>query len=235
MCSLALGLTGMGPSRDSSTARQGCCRISAAAVAAVLLLAVPLASYAIERTVVVVPLGHVDKALLDVAAQAIESTLNVRVRIDPEREMPNAALYTPRGRYRAERILAAVDASLPEGAWKVVAMTDAEISTTKGAVPDWRVGGLGSIGGPSCVVSTWIDVRHSKTREVLHRRLADLVVHELGHALGLDHCPVAGCVMRDAKGKILETADSSTGELCSQCRKRLGAQMVRGAADARKE
>ncbi len=81
--------------------------------------------------------------------------------------------------------------------------------------------GQGSIGGNTCVVSTFIYRKHSKTRAALRRRVGDLAVHEFGHTLGLDHCPSAGCVMRDAKGKALKSADTSSGLFCALCRKTL--------------
>ena len=84
----------------------------------------------------------------------------------------------------SEKLLDALDARPPRDAWKVIALTEAEISTTKGSIPDWGIGGLGSIDGPSCVVSLYLLRKHSKTREALARRLADLAVHELGHTPG---------------------------------------------------
>jgi archaemetzincin len=42
-------------------------------------------------------------------------------------------------------------------------------------------------------------------------------VHEFGHTLGLDHCEHKGCVMSDAKGKALKSADESSGRYCSKC------------------
>jgi predicted Zn-dependent protease len=53
---------------------------------------------------------------------------------------------------------------------------------------------------------------------VLERRFADVTVHELGHTLGKDHCPVAGCRMSDAGGKAMASADASKGRYCETCR-----------------
>ncbi len=51
-------------------------------------------------------------------------------------------------------------------------------------------------------------------------RLVKVVNHELGHTLGLPHCPSAGCLMEDAKGTIV-TVDNETGAFCDGCKKKL--------------
>jgi archaemetzincin len=131
--------------------------------------------------------------------------------------------FEPRKRWRAEKILDAMAAEPPAGAWKVVAVTSAESSTTKDEYPDWRIAGLGSLDGQNCVLSTWIYRKHFDDQKTYDRRLADLTVHEFGHTLGLDHCETDACVMRDAMGKALESADTSTSQYCDKCRKQVGA------------
>jgi archaemetzincin len=196
------------------------------ALAAVMVLALP--AFAAEpaaasgRVVAIVPFGEVDDALLRVAAESIRSRVRAEVRIDPVRPLPPEAWYAPRKRWRAEKLLAALEADPPPGAWRTVGLTRAEISTTKPPHVDWRIGGLGLLAGRSSVVSTWIFERHSRTAEILRRRLDDLVAHEFGHTLGLDHCATERCMMRDAEGKILRSVDSSTGRYCDRCRATVG-------------
>ncbi|MFY0523319.1 hypothetical protein ACN28I_09095 [Archangium gephyra] len=139
--------------------------------------------------------------------------MKVRIRIDPSRELPKEAWYAPRQRWRADRLLDWLDENPPKDAWKVVAVTEAEISATKGNIVDWGIAGLGSLGGPSCVVSAHIYKKHSKTKEALLRRLGDMAVHEFGHTLGFPHCEEKGCVMADAKGKAISSADAKLGAL----------------------
>lgn len=184
-----------------------------------VLLSASLASAADvpKRVVAIVPLGPVKQEYLERVAREIQARVDVDVRIEPQRELPEEAFYKPRKRWRAEKLLDALDANVPAGAWKVVGVTEAEISTTKGDIFDWGIAGLGNIGGTSCVLSSFIYKRHSKTEQVLLRRLGDLAVHEFGHTLGFPHCEVRGCVMADAKGKALKSADESSGQYCAQC------------------
>ncbi|MBZ4418081.1 archaemetzincin [Myxococcus sp. RHSTA-1-4] len=170
-----------------------------------------------EPVVAILPFGKVSPEVLERVARELQARMRVQVRFEPQRELPKEAFHAPRRRWRAEKLLEAIDADPPKGAWKVVAVTEAEISTTKEDIPDWGIAGLGSMSGLSCVVSTHIYRKHSKTREALLRRVGDLVVHEFGHTLGFDHCETEGCVMADAKGKAIKSADRSTGHYCARC------------------
>ncbi|HEY8207710.1 MAG TPA: hypothetical protein VIG99_09535 [Myxococcaceae bacterium] len=202
------------------------------ALLAALTLGAAPADLSTPPTVVLVPLGEVDGAALQAIRDGIAARARVTVRIDPVRPLPQEAYYAPRKRWRAEKILDALDANPPKDAWKVVAVTAAEISTTKGDIKDWGIGGLGNIGGLSCVVSTFLVRKHTPRANAAKyaRRMGELGVHEFGHTLGLDHCPVPGCVMSDAQGKLIRSLDSSSGEYCGQCRHQLQDGLLQIAA-----
>ena len=55
--------------------------------------------------------------------------------------------------------------------------------------------------------------------ELIAAGLKQVVMHEIGHTLGLDHCPNYGCLMEDARGTVL-TVDREY-DLCGDCRQRL--------------
>ena len=185
---------------------------------ALALLLVPLWAGAVEERVVrLVPLGDVEPGLLSAVGEAISARVNAKVEIAPREELPVDALYKPRKRWRAEKLLEFLE-SKSNGAWKVVGVTNQEISTTKGKILDWGIAGLGTIGGRSCVVSAYLYKKYSKTQPVMLRRFADCAVHELGHTLGMPHCESKGCVMADAKGNAIKSSDESSGEYCEPCR-----------------
>ena len=93
---------------------------------------------------------------------------------------------------------------------KIVGITSKDISTTKGKNPDHGVMGLGSMGGKSCMISTF------RLKKGSNEQLFKTVIHELGHNFGLDHCPVKTCFMRDAEGK--NPLDQEK-EFCTGCKK----------------
>ncbi len=171
-----------------------------------------------RRVIAVVPMGKVDAQRLALVAEALRGAYDADTRIEPSRELPPDAYWAPRKRWRAEKLLRSVERDFPEGAWKAVLVTEAEISTTKEKIEDWGIGGLGIIGGRTCVVSTFLIRRHSPERAKLDERLRKLAVHELGHTLGLDHCDVFACVMRDARGKLISSLDGTQETFCGRCR-----------------
>jgi len=174
-----------------------------------------------ELTVCLQPLGPHDKRLLAPAAAGIRYVFGFEVRTLDKVDLPRAAYYPPRKRYRAEKLLDFLDEKVvpDSGCDWVVGFTKVDISTTKDDKKDWGILGLGTIGGPSAVVSSF-RMRRKVTRRVLEQRTVKVVNHELGHALGLEHYNKAGCVMHDALGTV-KTVDTEDGVLCERSRDRI--------------
>ena len=150
--------------------------------------------------------------------RGIEHLYGFEVRVLAPRRLPRSAWYAPRKRYRAEKLLAYLDAHVQpdSGCDLVMGYTGSDISTTKEQVVDWGILGLAWIGGPSGVVSTY-RVGRRVSRRVMAMRAVKVMNHELGHALGLDHHDVTGCLMEDAGGTV-RTVDREDGLLCDESR-----------------
>jgi archaemetzincin len=131
-------------------------------------------------------------------------------------ELPASAYYPPRRRYRAERLLSYLNTRLPAGGGRILGLTGADISTTKDAHPDWGVLGLGELPGTATVISAFRCRKRARGPEHARQRLAKVAVHEIGHTLGLDHCPTVGCLMEDAGGKV--TTCDREYDFCARCR-----------------
>ncbi len=171
------------------------------------------------------PLGPNDGQMLVAARRGIARLLGLTVRDLSPQPLPVAAYYPPRKRYRAEKLLGYLEQYVRprSGCDHVLGMTSADISKTKGDAPDWGIFGLGEMPGTVAVVSTFrLGGRHA-TRRQIAIRVVKVVNHELGHNLGLDHCPGRGCLMQDARGAI-KTVDEEAGLLCQACRSRLRAR-----------
>ena len=151
--------------------------------------------------------------------EALEAFYDVEVRLLPRVRLPRSAYYPPRRRYRAEKLLSYLEGRMPTDGHRILGLTGSDISTTKGEHKDWGVLGLATLDGSACVISSFRCRRRSKGRTHARIRLAKVAVHEIGHTLGLDHCPTRGCLMEDAMGKVATT--DREHDLCGRCRAHL--------------
>jgi archaemetzincin len=173
--------------------------------------------------VAIQPMAEVDPLSNPKIRAGIEGFFPVRVAVQPATDLPPDAFYKPNQRYRAEQLLTFLDSLCAERGnefLKMIGITSVDISTTKGEVFDWGIFGLGYMPGRVCIVSTFRLGRKKAGEIKFFERLVKVVNHELGHNFGLDHCPVPGCLMEDAKGTV-KTVDRETGELCPDCQARL--------------
>lgn len=172
-------------------------------------------------TVLLIPLQSFPDDLLDAVEAGLERELMVEVVRHEVVPLPDEAWYAPRKRYRADKLLDFLD-GFGEPHQKVLGLTEKDISTTNGDIPDWGIFGLGSMPGHSCVVSSKRLSRKPKSRQHVRDRVATVAIHEVGHTFGLDHCgeKEAECVMLDAEGGI-ENTDTSSGTFGPDCRAQL--------------
>lgn len=180
--------------------------------------------------VVLVELGRpFPPELLDDIEQALRDELQVEVVRHERIELPKAAYYAKRKRYRADALLDHLLTLVPDAprTTRVLGLTTVDISTTKGEHYDWGIFGLGLVPGQAAVISSHRLKRGAKDRAHLSARVSLTAVHEVGHTFGLDHCPEARCPMQDAEGSI-ENTDTSTGHLGPRCRAKLEAAFPRG-------
>lgn len=146
-------------------------------------------------------------------AGRVEKKFRFKVAVLPSRKLPAAAYYPPRGRYRAEKLLA--DLNQVPGFDHVIGITVRDISTQKGKIADWGIFGLGHMPGKSCVISTF-RLSRKVERVSPQQRLARVVFHEIGHTLGLPHCPAKSCLVADAEGAIASVDRGK--DFCASCR-----------------
>lgn len=132
-------------------------------------------------------------------------------------------------RYNASMILNWLSDQKPDSCALIVGLTDADIYITKrdedGNIkkPEykykvWGIFGLGKNPGNSCVVSTY----RIKTpdRSLYKDRFLKIVLHEIGHNLGLKHCPDKDCYMTDAV-ETIRTIDNASLQMCTECKKKI--------------
>jgi archaemetzincin len=175
------------------------------------------------------PLGKYDEGQLQYIQKELQAFFKVPVIILKEVPIPATFLNTTKGeRYSADSIIKWMAHTAPDSITKVVALTHKDIYTTKWAngqikKPEntyavWGIFGQGFKPGRSCVISDHrLKTNNSKQ---FHHRLRTVVIHELGHNQGLDHCPTRHCIMSDANERI-QTVDNSGDKYCKKCNDQL--------------
>lgn len=167
----------------------------------------------------VLPLGPVPDETLKSLVAGLEAHADIQARLHPVIPLANARKAKRPGRYLAHDMLELLARAPDTEGGKVLGVTEVDIVAEKDGNPEWGVLGLGSIDGKSCVLSTFRMRRawdHGGADEpTVRSRLWKTAVHEVGHTLGLEHCPTKGCVMEDGHGTVA-TTDNET-DLCPSC------------------
>jgi archaemetzincin len=183
-----------------------------------------------NKTIGIQPFKGFDKNFMDTLSKTIKQVYGFNVIILPEKDLPkNAFINVKSPRYRADTLLKYLEKNRPATVNHVIGLTVKDISSTtydeKGNIKDpefkykdWGIFGLGYCPGPCCVVSTFRLKNTSKENFIL--RFKKVCIHELGHNLGLPHCPTPGCVMGDAC-ETIKTVDNERLGLCSKCKAKI--------------
>jgi archaemetzincin len=164
-----------------------------------------------QRVIVLQPLGNFPTIEAQVVLQKIKE-IEPNIILRKNIPFPETAFYEPRKRYRADTLLSYLVRKVG-GDSVIVGLSEKDISTTKDEIKDWGVMGLGYQPGNACVISSF-RVSPKNRREQFYK----VVLHEIGHTQGLEHCQVKSCLMRDAEGG--NPLDQEK-EFCSSCKQKL--------------
>lgn len=128
--------------------------------------------------------------------------------------LPQSAFYLPRKRYRADSLIHYLKNQKPGNNNMSVGLCAEDISVSINNNQDWGVFGYGYCPGNACIISTFR--LKKKEKNGFKHRLKNVILHEIGHNLGLSHCLNPNCLMADAKGKI-SSVEGENRKLCKNC------------------
>ena len=161
-----------------------------------------------QKTILIQPFEDVGNEQVKNIAENIRK-IYPHIEILKPIPFPENSYYKPRNRYRADTIIKYLQKNTEAGD-VTLALTNKDISVTKGKNADFGVMGLGYKPGRACVASSF---RLNKRKK--DKQFYKVAIHELGHTQGLNHCPEKTCLMRDAEGG---NPTDEEKDFCQKCK-----------------
>ena len=162
-----------------------------------------------------VPIGRVDRGLLESLCEGLAPRLRVACSIQPDCLDADFAYNPLRAQYHSTEILQKLLQELPGESWKVLGVTEVDLY-----IPILTfVFGEAQLDDHRAVVSL-----HRLRQEfyglpgdlpLLQSRLLKEALHELGHTYGLRHCADYRCAM--SSSHAVERIDLKRADFCEVC------------------
>ena len=175
------------------------------------------------KWICILPIGDIDRNLLEELSEMLGQTFGRRTRILPRQENPGFALDSRRGQYLSIPILGRILQCADQETEKIIGVADVDLF-----VPVLRfVFGQAQLSGRAALVSiTRLKQQFyglPENENLLMLRLKKEAVHELGHTYGLVHCRADGCVMHYSNS--LREVDARPLRFCTDCLSTLETKM----------
>ncbi len=169
---------------------------------------------ALNSNLEIVYFENFDTSILTDLKLDIEKFYGIKTVSIVSKNTPVSSYYQPRKRYRADSLIRYLNSCNSQSNNIVLGLCSKDISVSINNANDWGVFGFGYCPGNSCIASSF---RLKKdTKPGYYTRLKNVVLHELGHNLGLKHCQDTVCLMVDAKGKM-SSIEGANRKLCLNC------------------
>jgi len=178
----------------------------------------------------IVSVGFVEEPVLSEAEVLLSQEFGFEVERLPARPPPAAAFDVSRSQWSAVEFMKDLVRIRPPGASKIFGLTSDDLF-----VPVLSfLFGQAQLGGAAALVST-ARLRQEfyglpSNQELLLTRVRKEILHEMGHTLGLVHCPDRSCAM--CLSTSLEQVDTKRDGYCRPCGLSVDTRMRALAEDA---
>jgi archaemetzincin len=166
------------------------------------------------------PLDDYSGQEIDSVVKEISRFYNKQVIVLKPIEIPKTFFDTVVKQYSADSILNLLSLLQNDTLIEIVGLTYKPIFTIKDAKHrpyyDEKIFGLGYQPGNSCVVSYFKFSTPYVT--IFNHRLKTVIIHEIGHNLGLGHCEDDKCIMSKNNGSVTNLDYYSGNDYCAKCR-----------------
>lgn len=162
-----------------------------------------------NNTLVIQPIGNFPTSRTAILALKLKEIYPGRIVVSDPINPPKSCLNYNKKRYRADSLIRYFRRRTDPD-FTTVGITNLSISSTKAKNSDYGIFGLSFCPGNACVISSF---RIKGTNK--YEKFYKVVLHEIAHTEGLQHCVKKNCFMRDAEGK--DHLNEET-EFCKNCK-----------------
>src|SRR5688572_4223170 len=166
------------------------------------------------------PLDDFNMLEIDPVINEISSFYNRRVIVLKPINIPVTFMHPEIKKYSADSIVLLLSKLQNDTIVEIIGLTNKPIFTIKEAnyLPyyDEKIFGMGFQPGNSCVVSNYRFRTPNTT--IFNNILRNVIIHEVGHNLGLPHCKDIKCIMSTKSGDV-EKLNDNNNAYCKKCKK----------------
>ncbi|MDB5200390.1 MAG: putative archaelysin family metalloprotease precursor [Chitinophagaceae bacterium] len=172
-----------------------------------------------KQIIAFVPLDDYNMIEIDPVIKEISGFYNKQVIVLHSVNIPGKFFNTALKQYSADSIIMLLSHLYNDTIVEIIGLIHNPVFTIKEVKPvpyySENIFGMGYQPGNACVVS---DFKFKTTdTKIFNQRLRNVIIHEVGHNLGLSHCPDDKCIMSKNNGNIT-TLDNSGNDYCNKCR-----------------
>ncbi len=162
-------------------------------------------------TVAILPLGQVDEAELEFVADVLRNFFCFQIKRLPVARIPNNYRHLKRGRYNADQLLNFTLSRKPKNVGFIVGVFNRGLFVKNTGI----VHGYAFLTKRAMVYSTNDLFDECLDIKIKQRRSLWLILHEMGHVLGYNHCLDSSCAMNSTT--LIKDLDHFTPQYCSEC------------------
>lgn len=173
-----------------------------------------------DAPVVILPIGDIDEVMLQGITTEVAAMYGRTVQLEKSLPVPKYAYNPSRDQYHSASILKRVESAMKPEWDSAIGVVDVDLFVPE--VP--FIFGEADRSTRAAIISLSrlrpeLGTQDSRS-ELLRKRLASEVIHQMGLIRGLAHCPNNRCVM--FMSTTVQETDKKGLQLCANCRKRLG-------------